>query len=125
MENAAQNTDRELWREHEGDYYSPSLFVTQGGGIGINVGGLCIVKPIREWHMQARTVPDTARGAEQEQALAIANMWLDGKMNSLVQMVPGDPDCDACVLARQYIRAIKRLHSFEAKERRGVLKVVE
>jgi hypothetical protein len=26
-------------------------------------------------------------------------------MNSLTQMVHGDPDCDACVLARQFIRA--------------------
>ncbi len=41
---------------------------------------------------------------EREQALKIANMWLDFKMNPLTQMVPGDPDCDACVLARQFIR---------------------
>jgi hypothetical protein len=41
---------------------------------------------------------------EQEQARRIAEMWLDFKMNPLTQMVPGDPDCDACVLARQYIR---------------------
>lgn len=47
------NTDRELWREREGDYYSPSLHVTQGGGIGIDVGGYVFVKPIREWHALA------------------------------------------------------------------------
>ena len=41
---------------------------------------------------------------EREQAYRIANDWLDGKMNALVQMVPGDPDCDAVILARQYIR---------------------
>ena len=46
---------------------------------------------------------------EREQAKLIANQWLDGKMNSLVQMVPGDPDCDACVLARQFNRAIEQL----------------
>lgn len=45
---------------------------------------------------------------EREKAIKIANMWLDGRMNSLTQMVPGDPDCDACVLARQFLRAIKR-----------------
>ncbi len=44
---------------------------------------------------------------EREQALEIAKRWLDFDMNPLVQMVPGDPDCDACVLARQYIRAIE------------------
>jgi hypothetical protein len=41
---------------------------------------------------------------EQEQAKLIAEMWLDFRMNPLTQMVPGDPDCDAVVLARQYVR---------------------
>ena len=45
---------------------------------------------------------------EREQAIKIANAWLDFRMNSLTQMVPGDPDCDACVLARQFLRAIER-----------------
>lgn len=49
MDKAATNTDRELWREVPGDYYSPSLWVTEGGGIGMNVGGLCFVRPIRKW----------------------------------------------------------------------------
>jgi hypothetical protein len=42
---------------------------------------------------------------EREQALLTANKWLEFDMNALTQMVPGDPDCDACVLARQFIRA--------------------
>lgn len=50
---AAENTDREIWREREGDFYAPSIFVTRGGGIGINVGGMVIVKPLREWHRLA------------------------------------------------------------------------
>jgi hypothetical protein len=41
---------------------------------------------------------------EPEQALEIANRWLDFKWSPLVQMVPGDPDCDACVIARELIR---------------------
>lgn len=45
----AKNTDRELWREKEGDYYSDSLHVTATGGIGMNVGGSVIVKPLRQW----------------------------------------------------------------------------
>lgn len=49
----AENTDRELWREREGDYYSPRLFVAEDGGIGIDVGGNVAVKPIREWHKLA------------------------------------------------------------------------
>ena len=47
---AAKNTDRELWREREGDYYADSIHITQDGGIGMNCGGYVVVKPIREWH---------------------------------------------------------------------------
>jgi hypothetical protein len=50
---AARNTDRELWRENPGDYYSPSIHVTEGGGIGFDVGGNVVVKPLREWHRLA------------------------------------------------------------------------
>lgn len=45
---------------------------------------------------------------EEDMAVIIAEAWLDGRMNSLTQMVPGDPDCDACVLARQYVRLRER-----------------
>lgn len=45
---------------------------------------------------------------EREQALAIAEKWLNFDMNPLTQMVPGDPDCDALVLARQYVRTTER-----------------
>jgi hypothetical protein len=47
------NTDREIWRETPDDFYAPSIHVTQGGGIGINVGGMVNVKPVREWHALA------------------------------------------------------------------------
>lgn len=46
---AAENTAREIWREREGDYYADSIFVTRDGGIGLNCGGYCVVRPIREW----------------------------------------------------------------------------
>jgi hypothetical protein len=52
------NTDRELYREDTGDpagsYYENSVFVTDKGGIGMNVGGTVIVQPITAWHEQAR-----------------------------------------------------------------------
>ncbi len=53
-EQAQQNTDREIWRKVPGDYYSPSIHVTEGGGIGINVGGFVIVKPVEWWHEMAK-----------------------------------------------------------------------
>lgn len=55
---------------------------------------------------------------EREQANKIAGMWLDFRMNSLVQMVPGDPDCDACVLARQFKRALDKIEQLQELCRR-------
>jgi hypothetical protein len=56
---AAQNTDKELWRESE-DAYSPSMHVTTEGGIGISVGGTTHVKDVRRWHQLAED--DMERG---------------------------------------------------------------
>lgn len=56
MNEGILNTDRELWRgpdEGNGSFYADSIHVTKGGGIGINVGGHAIVKPLRDWHAQA------------------------------------------------------------------------
>jgi len=50
---AAVNTDRELWRERDGDFYSPSIHVTVEGGIGIDVGGTVIVLSVYDWHRLA------------------------------------------------------------------------
>jgi hypothetical protein len=46
---AAENTDREIYREREDDYYADSIHVTAAGGIGLNVGGEVVVKPLRDW----------------------------------------------------------------------------
>lgn len=46
---------------------------------------------------------------EWAEAKAIAERWLDFKMNPLVDMVAGEPDCAACILARQYLHALERL----------------
>ena len=50
-----KNTDKELFREAKGDYYSPSLHVTIDGLIGINVGGSVHVMSLREWHKRAES----------------------------------------------------------------------
>lgn len=52
-EQACVNTDREIWREREGDYYADSIHVTEGGGIGINCGGSVFVMPVRDWYKLA------------------------------------------------------------------------
>jgi len=50
----AKNTDREIWREREGDFYADSIHATEGGGIGIDCGGHVIVMPVRKWHALAK-----------------------------------------------------------------------
>ena len=45
----AENTDREIWRERPGDYYSDRIFVTRSGMIGIDCGGHVFVMPVRKW----------------------------------------------------------------------------
>lgn len=45
-DNARNNTDRELWR-------SPSdvrIFITEAGGLGLNVAGRVVVMPPERWH---------------------------------------------------------------------------
>lgn len=49
----ALNTDRELWREREGDYYADSIHVTADGKIGINHDGYVYTMSLREWHARA------------------------------------------------------------------------
>jgi hypothetical protein len=44
-----EETNIELWKSGEG-YYSPSIHVTAGNGIGIDCGGHVIVAPIEKWH---------------------------------------------------------------------------
>lgn len=45
MDGEATNTDREVWRSPE----DHRLFITEGGGVGMNVGGRCVVMPMHHW----------------------------------------------------------------------------
>ncbi len=54
-EQAAQNTDRELWRD--GDFPTRSIHVTTKGEIGINVGGTVVVQTVEAWHKSALPAP--------------------------------------------------------------------
>lgn len=54
----AKNEDVEIWRKVKDDYYSPSIHVTKEGAIGINVGGLVIVRPVEEWHKPFSVYPE-------------------------------------------------------------------
>lgn len=57
---AAQNTDKELWsRETQAEPYKPwaSVFLTKDEALGICFKGLCIVKPLEEWHLLSESTP--------------------------------------------------------------------
>ena len=77
---AVTNTDRELWREPTDqsgmEYYQPSIHVTERGGIGINVGGLVIVKSLRQWHelaaVKVRQQIEESRMKEAQAAYALS-----------------------------------------------------
>jgi hypothetical protein len=54
---------------------------------------------------------------EYEQAIIIADKILDFAIeHPMAFYVHGDPDCDACVLARQFYRLINRVKEGEESE---------
>lgn len=60
--NACKNTDKEIWRENLGDFYSPSIHVTEFNGIGINCGGYVLVAPVKKWHECGKLLMGTSDG---------------------------------------------------------------
>ena len=58
------NTDKEIWREKPGDYYSDSIHVTEGGGIGINCGGYIVTLPVRKWNELGMSYSRTQEGVQ-------------------------------------------------------------
>ena len=58
MNEPVENTDKEIWREIEGEYYCSKIFVTEQNAIGIDVGGHVYVKTVYEWHQQADRIAE-------------------------------------------------------------------
>jgi len=56
MEQTGKNTDIEIWRKIPDDYYSPAIYVTEQGDIGIKVGGYVLVAPIEKWFAAGQAV---------------------------------------------------------------------
>lgn len=74
MQEPAKTTDTELWRgpaDGRGDAYADRVFVTEGGGIGIDCGGRCAVMPPKSWHYEI------GRREQAEEELECAHMSLD------------------------------------------------
>ena len=83
-----QNTDREIWRETDGD----SIHVTQSGGIGINCGGSVVTMPIREWHKLAwpniQTASLQAQGDDHRARVAQGLCSPKNPCNSCIALMP-------------------------------------
>ena len=92
------NTDREIYRERPDDYYADSIHVTEGGGIGINCGGMVYVKPLREWHRLAEqheaglTRSETEeRNPEQRHSGGVAESQAPSIRDGEAGVTPGRP----------------------------------
>lgn len=104
------NTDRDIWRAAPGDYYADRIFVTEGEGIGLDVGGHCIVKPIREWFklaqkastnpgVIARNVPQPQILVPQGSAPEFSELKEYTKLRMLAQMATEAPCFTNAILA--------------------------
>lgn len=92
IDQCAENTDREIYRERDGDYYADSLHVTQEGAIGINCGGYVIVMPIRAWHGLAK---DLTAALKRVKGLEKENNTLRGLLGNSAK------PCSYCGLAAE------------------------
>ena len=48
---------------------------------------------------------------EREQAIRIANRWLDSPPDWM-----GDPDCDPCIVGRQFLRALEEIEALRKQD---------
>jgi hypothetical protein len=97
---SAEDTDKELWRL-EDDYYAPRIFVTEGNGIGIDVGGHCIVMPVHKWHELAKADRATANRIWEEAGKAFTERALDCLAEDLMER--GSAFNDAARMCRAHI----------------------
>ena len=87
METACVNTDRELWREKPGGYYANSIHVTEGGGIGINVGGTVIVRTLAQWHALATVMTATFAAAGDKEGARADQQALNNILSQQAEVV--------------------------------------
>lgn len=61
-DNARENTDRELWRTTEGDYYSKhKIYISENGGaLTICEDGFCVTRHVAAWFESVRTPSPTS-----------------------------------------------------------------
>lgn len=105
-EQTAENTDKELWRENPGDYYAPSIHVTNEGWIGINVGGKVFVKDVRTWNAMAQDMVNLGQELERITDAALKNQ-------AVYQQEMNDKSEEISSLKSQLEQANKTLELYE------------
>lgn len=113
---AAMNTDRELWRSEEGEHPYCSIHVTEYGGVGINLSGHVIVRPLADWHALAlkdrvAVAPEAAvEGTRDDDDEAYLVLVLINAMHEGADGFPlvamSDLSDDQALRARRGVRAI-------------------
>jgi hypothetical protein len=103
---AVANTDRELWRERD-DYYADSIHVTEGGGIGINVGGTVFVMPLKKWHDLARHVEMGGESAQPPTGAQTAEQFYEGWWKTRMDLLYASPHDVAIAFAEAYAASLR------------------
>lgn len=117
---ATENTDREIWREREGDFYADSIHVTAQGGIGINCGGYVIVLPIREWFaaVQRREPPPRDTDRESLAMLMMRHGFATGHGDTVADLI-GELDAqltESAAAAQVRAQAVRAHKTMTAEE---------
>lgn len=96
-DSAKSNTDTELWRERLDDFYADGIHVTRHGGIGINVGGLVIVRSLKQWHESIQEVERLKQECdinlqERQEMRSLFPACLDGQGPTLLEAMKATVD---------------------------------
>jgi len=75
MDSGFRSTDRELWRS-DGGFYADKVYSTIGNEIGINIGGVVIVKTPAEWHRLASGISSEIKIKPQSWVKLVEGSWV-------------------------------------------------
>jgi len=96
------NTDVEIWRKTEGDFYSPAIYVTKNGGIKISVGGYVITMSIEDWHESGMRYKNTLNLRPEDKKILAKNKYNELKTASFNLI-------EACLIVIRYYDGTHRM----------------
>lgn len=104
-----KNTDKLIWEEVEGDYYSDHIYITKDNKVSMETGGKVISLSIKEWH----TLFSACAGLSKEEIKQAIFLYKNSNSKkSASQMLEPWPDlkkeCSRVIYA--YIHEIEKSH---------------